>query len=315
MKANSSRPALSKAALTPTPWSSSWFQMTSIFGAAWSRLEAAFSPDSTVNSAATRLSTSWPQAFSASLKPCERSWVSGQRVDAGDLRDDGVVAETLVLDHLAGVGAGRDAHAVVVAEDRRTRGERRGELTVDVDHGDAGLHRLGRDVGERGAVGRQQHDRVDLVVDEGLDLADLEVGVVGALGRLELDVGVLLGLVDRGAVDGREPAVVGGRPGEADDDLLAGVVVVRHGPGGVAAGRGLGLVAGAAGQDEQRSERTTGHQPQPAELRGTGHVRLLGCAKRGSGKLRCPRWGGAGAARCRCCCASRAAAAAAPRRR
>ena len=155
--------------------------MTSILGAAWSRLDAAFSPDSTVNSAATRLSTFWPHALSASLKPFERSWVSGQRVDAGDLGDDRVL-DALVLDHLAGVGAGRDAHAVVVAEDRGPRGERGGELAVDVDDRDAGLHRLGGDVGQRGAVGRQQHDRVDLVVDEGLDLADLLVGVVGALG-------------------------------------------------------------------------------------------------------------------------------------
>ena len=77
MKANSSRPALSKAALTPTPWSSSWFQTMSIFGAACRRLDASASPDSTVNSAATRLSTSWPQAFSASAKPLLRSWVSG----------------------------------------------------------------------------------------------------------------------------------------------------------------------------------------------------------------------------------------------
>ncbi len=77
MKVNSSRLALSNAALTPTPWSSSWFQMTSILGAAWSRLDAAFSPPSTVKSAATRLSTFWPQALSASLKPFERSCVSG----------------------------------------------------------------------------------------------------------------------------------------------------------------------------------------------------------------------------------------------
>ena len=152
----------------------------------------------------------------------------GQRVDAGDLGDDGVL-DALVLDHLAGVGAGRDAHAVVVAEDRGPSGERGGELTVDVDHRDAGLHRLGGDVGQRRAVGRQQHDRVDLVVDEGLDLADLLVGVVGALGGLELHVGVLLGLRDRRAVDGREPAVVGGRTGEPDHDLLARVVVGRRG--------------------------------------------------------------------------------------
>ena len=51
--------------------------MASIFGAAWSRFAAASSPPSTVKSAATRLSTSWPHSASASLKPWLRSWVSG----------------------------------------------------------------------------------------------------------------------------------------------------------------------------------------------------------------------------------------------
>jgi hypothetical protein len=50
---NSSRPALVMAARTPTPWSSSWFQMASICGAACSRLAAVRSPPSTVKSAAT----------------------------------------------------------------------------------------------------------------------------------------------------------------------------------------------------------------------------------------------------------------------
>jgi hypothetical protein len=75
---NSSRPAFSIAARTPTPWSSSWFQRASICGAAWSRLAAASSPDSTVNSAATRLLTSRPQSASASAKPWLRSWVRGR---------------------------------------------------------------------------------------------------------------------------------------------------------------------------------------------------------------------------------------------
>src|SRR3954449_1831335 len=38
---NSSRPALSIAASTPTPWSSSWFQMASRCGAAWARFGVA----------------------------------------------------------------------------------------------------------------------------------------------------------------------------------------------------------------------------------------------------------------------------------
>src|SRR3954453_18091549 len=53
---NSLRPAWLIAARTPTPWSSSWFQMASIFGAACSRSDVTFWPDSTVNSA----DTWWP---------------------------------------------------------------------------------------------------------------------------------------------------------------------------------------------------------------------------------------------------------------
>ena len=44
-----------------------------------------------------------------------------QRVDAGDLGDDGV---GVVAELLADVGAGADAHAVVVTEDGGARGER-----------------------------------------------------------------------------------------------------------------------------------------------------------------------------------------------
>ena len=108
-----------------------------------------------------------------------------QRVDAGDLGDDGV---GVVAELLADVGAGADAHAVVVAEDRGACGERAGELAVDVDDRDAGLHRLDRGLGQRGAVGRQQHDRVDALVDEGLDGGDLRDRVVRALGDLQLDI-------------------------------------------------------------------------------------------------------------------------------
>ena len=75
---NSSRPASSIAAITPTPWSSSWFQSASIFVAAWSRLAVTAWPDSTVNSAETWLLTLKPAAFSASAKPWLRSWVSGR---------------------------------------------------------------------------------------------------------------------------------------------------------------------------------------------------------------------------------------------
>ena len=87
---NSSRPAFSIAARTPTPWSSSWFQRASIFGAAWSRFAAASSPPSTVNSAATRLSTSRPHSDERVLEALAAVLGQRQRVDAGDLGDDGV---------------------------------------------------------------------------------------------------------------------------------------------------------------------------------------------------------------------------------
>ena len=166
------------------PWSSSWFHSASICGLAESSCDAAASPPATVKSAATRadLETAVVERVGEALRAVLRE---RQRVDAGDLRDDGV---GVVAELLADVGAGADAHAVVVAEDRGACGERARELAVDVDDRDAGLHRLDRDLGQCGAVGGQQHDRVDAVVDEGLDLADLRVRVVGALGDVELDV-------------------------------------------------------------------------------------------------------------------------------
>src|SRR5690606_11021355 len=122
------------------------------------------------------------------------------------------------------------------------------EDPVEVDDGDAGAHRLEPDLGEGLAVGGQDHQDVDPLVDEGLDLADLLGGVVGALGDLQGDVGVLPGARLGVVVDGVEPAVVGLRSGEADGDRLAGLVV-----GGrlVLRGRLLlaGLVARAAGDE------------------------------------------------------------------
>jgi hypothetical protein len=119
------------------------------------------------------------------------------------------------------VSAGGDAHAVVVAEHGDPGGVRVVELAVDVDDRDTGLHRLERDRRHRGAVEGQQHDGVDLVVDEGLDLADLHADIVGALGDLELDVVVLVGHLLGRLGDRAHPAVVGGRSGEADDDGVA----------------------------------------------------------------------------------------------
>src|SRR5690606_13559628 len=172
-----------------------------------------------------------------------------QRVDAGDLGDDRVF-DVVLFDQLAGVGAGRDTHPVVVAQDRRPGGERAGELAVDVDDRDAGLHGPGGDLGQLGAVGRQDDDGVDFLVDERLDLADLQVGVVRAFGHPEFDVFELFGLGDGRVVDRGQPAVVGLGSGEADDDLLARLVVATGGGFGVAAvvtaALFLWFVAGAA---------------------------------------------------------------------
>ena len=175
------------------PWSSSWFHSASICGLADSSWDAAASPpcDGEVGGHAGRdLESAVLERVGEARRAVLRE---RQRVDAGDLGDDrvGVVAELL-----ADVRAGADAHAVVVAEHGGAGGERAGELAVDVDDRDAGLHRLDRDLGQRGAVARQQHDRVDAVVDEGLDRGDLRVDVVRALGELQLDVGEALGRGD-----------------------------------------------------------------------------------------------------------------------
>src|SRR3954451_24236872 len=75
---NSLRPAWLIAARTPTPWSSSWFQMASIFGAACTRFAVTCWPDSTVNWTDTWLLTLNPAEASASAKPLERSCVRGR---------------------------------------------------------------------------------------------------------------------------------------------------------------------------------------------------------------------------------------------
>ena len=99
---NSSRPAFSIAARTPTPWSSSWFQRKSIFGAAWSRfaacllaaLDGEVGGDPVVDVQAA-LGERVLEALAAVLG-------QRQRVDAGDLGDDGVgVVAELLADELA----------------------------------------------------------------------------------------------------------------------------------------------------------------------------------------------------------------------
>ena len=72
----------------------------------------------------------------------------------------------------------------------------------------------------------------DLLVDQGLDLADLLVDVVAAFDGLQGHVAVLGRLVLRVGRDGGDPAVVRGGGREADGDGFAG--------GLAAAGRGGG---------------------------------------------------------------------------
>ena len=73
---NSSRLAWLIAASTPTPWSSSWFHIASIFGSACRMFAVTCCPDSTVNEAACRALIVKPYFASVSLKPRLRSWVS-----------------------------------------------------------------------------------------------------------------------------------------------------------------------------------------------------------------------------------------------
>ncbi len=87
---NSSRPAFSIAASTPTPWSSSWFHRKSICGAACSRLRrgllAALDGEvggDPVVDVLVALGERVLEALAAVLG-------QRQRVDAGDLGDDGV---------------------------------------------------------------------------------------------------------------------------------------------------------------------------------------------------------------------------------
>ena len=249
--------------------------------AAWSRLERRASPPSTVKSAATRLSTSRPHSPSASSKPWLRSWVSGSESMPAI---SATTASGLSPQLGADVGAGRDAHAVVVAEDGDAGGVRVLELAVDVDDRDAGLHRLDGDRGQRGTVEGQQHDRVDTVVDEGLDLADLQVDVVGAFGDLQVDVRVLVGEVadvgDRG-----HPAVVGGGGGEADGDGVA-LLVVRAlpRPRGRSRPPRVGRVGGGAGAGGEGE-----HGDPPATRPGSGGSAGLRGGPQGHG---CAPWCG-----------------------
>ena len=177
------------------------------------------------------------------------------------------IASGLSPSFVADVGAGADAHAVVVTEDRGACGERAREHAVDVDDRDAGLHRLDRDLGQRGAVGGQQHDRVDALVDEGLDGGDLRDRVVRALRDLQVDVTEAVGSGLSTGVDGAEPAVVGGGAREADDDGVALLGVLLGGGALVDDVVLVGSRAGAAGeQSDGCDDRGAGQNQSRARL-------------------------------------------------
>ena len=232
----------------------------------------------------------------------------------------------LVLDHLAGVGAGRDAHAVVVAEDRgraRRTGEENSRSTL-ITGMPASIALVATSVSAAPSVGSS-------TIASTLSLMKVSIWLICWLASLvpsalfELDVVVLLRLLERRAVDGGEPAVVGGRAGEADDDLLARVVVGRRRPScrcwPTVLSLSVSLVSVLqARQEQHRGEGGSGGQPQPAAVGGAGH----GCSfvvfrERCSwGCWTCRdavRGSEPGSRGSRCCCAPRAAAGAGPRRR
>ena len=138
--------------------------------------------------------------------------------DAGEALDLDDVA--LALELLAEVDAGLVADAVVVAGDQGAVCAGLGELAVDVDDRDAGLHRLQRHRCEGVALVRQHDERVGLGRDQGLDLVGLGGRVGHALGQLERDALELVRLLAGVLGDGGHPAVVGTRRAERDGDRL-----------------------------------------------------------------------------------------------
>src|SRR5690606_30064325 len=103
---------------------------------------------------------------------------------------------------------------------------------------------------------------------------DLHVRVVGAFRDPQRDVLVLLALGHGGRVDRRQPAVVRLRTGEADDDFLAGVVVLADRPrAGVGLLRGR-IVAGTGGGEHGEGCHGAGGTKESAAA--VPHGSLLG---------------------------------------
>jgi hypothetical protein len=170
-------------------------------------------------------------------------------------------------------------HAVVVALDEREGGGRVGELPVQVDDRDTGVGRLSRDRRELCAVVGQHDDRVRLLLYERLDRGDLGRRVLAGVDGDQLHVAVLGGLRLGVVGDRGDPAVVGGRRGEPDGDGLAGLGVVAARHLGLSAVVVLGLVGGAAGEQdagpeggsaEQQSAAGSGHGVPPGGCKGPG---------------------------------------------
>ena len=263
-------------------------------------------PPCAVKSAACRGPTENPYVASASLKPRLRSWVSG-RLSMPAISPMIGFADVALLELGADVVAGAHAHAVVVAADPRPVGQRGVEDPVEVDHRDAGLHGLGALRRQLAAVVGQDHQRVDLLVDQGVDRGDLLGDVVGRVHRRERHVRVLRGLGLGVRRDGGDPAVVGRGRGEADRDRAG---PARRSPrrpmpafgAGAAAGGGVLLVHAASAAPAPTARAPERKPRRPRERTGSGRSGIVALLVLGGeadrGGVRCPRGGrGSGTAR------------------
>ena len=94
------------------------------------------------------------------------------------------------------------------------------DIAIEHDDRDLGIDRLLDDAGEAGGFLGRDEERVDLLADQVLDVGDLLLGAVLAVGDDELDLGVLLGLGDDVLVELGPPRLDGRGLGEADHVLL-----------------------------------------------------------------------------------------------
>ncbi len=121
--------------------------------------------------------------------------------------------------HLDGIFAGGAADQLVVAADelRVLVG-----LDVAVEHEDRdlGIDRLLHHAGQAGRFLRRDQQRVDFLADQVLDVGDLLLGLVLAVGDDELDLGMLRGFGDDVLVELDAPRLDRGRLREADLPFL-----------------------------------------------------------------------------------------------